>query len=90
MSESKKLYLKNKIIIPLIEAQYYTLTQNLKSSKEFRKFNKKLKVFPEFYNDKRIARTAIKIHRLLNGYAMNFIELLIKIKNKLKRNQYDE
>lgn len=90
ISKNKKLYLKNKIIIPLIEAQYYTLTQNLKSSTEFRKFDKKLKQFPELYNDKRVARTAIKIHRLLHGYLMNSIELLIKIKNKLKKDKYDE
>ena len=81
VSENKKYYLKQKIIIPLVEAQYYILTQNLKSSREFRKFDKRLKKFKEIYYDKRIARKAIKIHRLLKGICMNFIENVLQIKN---------
>lgn len=85
VSINKRNYLKNKIIIPLVEAQYYILTQSLKSSKEFRKFDKKLRKYKEIYNDKKIARIAIKIHRILNGNFMNLIEFIIKIKNKIKK-----
>ncbi len=84
VSENKKYYLKNKIIIPLVEAQYYILTQNLKSPKEFRKFNKKLKKYPEIYKDDRVSRKAIKLHRALNAFGMNFIETILNVKNRFK------
>lgn len=84
VSENKKLYLKNKIIIPLLDAQYYILTQNLKSSKEFRKFDKILKQYPEFYNNSTVAKKRIKIHRMAKGILMNQIEFLIKLKNIFK------
>lgn len=87
ISENKKYYLKNKIIIPLVEAQYYILTQNLKSSKEFRKFDKKLKKYKEIYNDEKISRIAIKIHRLFKGILMKQIEFVIGIKNRIRRNK---
>lgn len=84
VSENKKIYLKNKIIIPLLDAQYYILTQNLKSSKEFRKFDKILKQYPEFYNNSTVAKKRIKIHRMAKGILMNQIEFLIKLKNIFK------
>ena len=84
ISENKKLYLKNKIIIPLLDAQYYILTQNLKSSKEFRKFDKILKQYPEFYNNSTVAKKRIRIHRFLKGFAMKFLEFLIQLKNNIK------
>lgn len=83
-SENKKCYLMNRIIIPLVEAQYYILTQNLVSGKEFRLFDKKLKKYAEIYNNTRIARKAIKIHRVTKGFAVRFIEKSIAFKNQLK------
>lgn len=85
ISINKKDYLKNKIILPLVEAQYYILTQNLKSSREFRKFDKKLRKYKEIYNHDRVARKAIKLHRKLNGFGMNFLETLIAIKNRIRK-----
>ena len=83
-NENKKYYLMNRIIIPLVEAQYYILTQNLVSGKEFRIFDKKLKKYPEIYNNYRVARKAIKVHRLTRGLAVKFIEKVICFKNKVK------
>ena len=85
VSANKKNYLMQKIIIALVEAQYYTVTQVLKSPKEFRLFDKKLKEYKEVYNDKRIARTAIKIYRFTNGHLLRQIDGLIRIKNKIIR-----
>ena len=82
VSENKKYYLKNKIIIPLVEAQYYILTQNLKSPKEFRKFNKILKKYPEIYKDDKVSKKRIKIHRFFNGHFMSLIEFFSWLKNK--------
>lgn len=84
VNENKKNYLMNRIIIPLVEAQYYILTQNLISGKEFRLFDKKLKKYTEIYNNARIARKAIKIHRVTKGLAVRFIEKCIAFKNQLK------
>lgn len=84
VNENKKSYLMNRIIIPLVEAQYYILTQNLVSGKEFRLFDKKLKKYTEIYNNARIARKAIKIHRVTKGLAVRFIEKCIAFKNQLK------
>lgn len=84
VNENKKKYLMNNIIIPLVEAQYYILTQNLVNGKEFRLFDKKLKKYPEIYNNNRIARKAIKIHRLTKGLAVKIIEKSISFKNKIK------
>lgn len=83
ISQNKKDYLRNRIIIPLIEAQYYILTQNLKSSSEFRKFDKKLKKYKDEYNDKVVARTAIKLYRRMNAICLPLITDLIAFKNKI-------
>ncbi len=85
VNQNRKNYLMNRIIIPLVEAQYYILTQNLVSGKEFRLFDKKLKNYTEIYNNPIVARKAIKIHRRTNGMAVKFIEKCISFKNKLKR-----
>lgn len=84
IDENKRKYLKNKIIVPLIEAQYYILTQNLVNGKEFRAFDKKLKKYPEMYNEPRIARIAIKVYRLMNGHMLKFLSNCIALKNKVK------
>lgn len=67
LSERKKWYIRNKIIIPMIKAHYTILTRYLHSGKEYWEFEQKLSQYPEFYEDARLATRMKKIHRATKG-----------------------
>lgn len=69
-SNEKKEYIKNKlqnVIIRLSNLQYQILLQWKKNKKEFLEFDNKLKKYPYFYNNKKIAGRKTKVHRLTKG-----------------------
>lgn len=83
LSENKKNYLKEKIIIPLVKAQYYITTEYFNVKEPFMDFDNRLKDFPEFYNNNNIIERRIKIYRFTKGRFMKTIKSLIFIKHKL-------
>ncbi len=83
ISDNKRSYLKKRIVLPMVKAQYYVLTENLASGKEFRLFDQKLKKYQEIYHDPEIATRGMKAYRLLNGHALKFVTGLIILKKKI-------
>lgn len=73
ISENKKKYLIDKIIIPMITTQYSICIDYVKRREAFISFDSKLKKYPEFYNRTEIKdRKDIKKHRLTKGLLKTF------------------
>ena len=83
ISESKKKYILNKLILPMIIAHYTVLIQFLKSPKEFRKFESKLKVYDAIYNNSKIATRMKKFHRKTRGRFIKCDNSIKRLKNKI-------
>lgn len=85
ISDLKKNYIINKLILVMIKTQYIVCIDFYNTGKPFREFEKILKEYPEFYNNQTIVTNAIKFHRCTNGYFIRFNSLLVKIKNLVKK-----
>lgn len=83
ISTSKKSYILNKLIIPMLIAHYTILIQFLKSKKEYNLFEKKLKEYSDLYNDPRIATRMKKIHRKTHGIFIKYNNLIKKLASKI-------
>lgn len=83
LSKEKKQYILNKVIIPLVIANYTIIIGFKKSSKDFREFEKKFKNYPEIYNNPKVATRMKKFHRKTNGVFVKFDVPLKRIKEKL-------
>lgn len=81
ISEQKQAYIIRKLIIPLCKVQYYITTEYFNEKKHFVSFDRKLKHYPEFYDNPEIAGNIIKLHRLAAGNTV-FTDSALK---KLKR-----
>lgn len=84
LSDNKKRYLKDKIIIPLVVAQYYIITEYLNYSAPFKYFDKQIKNYSDLYNHPDVAIRRVKINRATNGLLINVIRNYVKIKNFVK------
>lgn len=85
ISSNKQKYIKNNLLIPMLTTQYYICVNYFNKSKPFKEFNSRLKKYPEFYNDKRIALSGVKFHRATAGLLIWCNTFLVKIKNIFKR-----
>ncbi len=83
LSEEKKVYIAQKLIIPLLVGHYTIIMDFLKSPKEFRAFEKKLKKYPDFYNDAKIATRLRRITRKTNGIFIRYYEFFRKVRSKI-------
>lgn len=83
ITEKKKVYIKNKIIIPLVKCQYMISTDFFNNGVAFRSFDSKLKQYPEFYNY--INEFKIKINRFTNGSMIKITHIIDAIKRRLKK-----
>ena len=87
ITAAKKSYLKNKIICPMIVAQYYITTEHFDNGKQFMEFDEQLKKYPEFYKEKEVIDSRVKIYRFTKGRFMKTIRFLVKIKHLIFRNK---
>lgn len=85
INDAKKYYAKEKILVPMIKAHYIIVCDYLKSSKEFRTFDKKLQRHGKLYNDPSITTKYIKFQRQTKGLFLKFNEIIKKTYRKLKR-----
>lgn len=85
ISNIRKKYIEERIIIPMITTQYYICTNYKKNGKAFREFDKKLKKYGNYYNHVEVVTRGIKFHRVTKGCLIIFNPILIKINNILKR-----
>lgn len=85
LSESKKAYLNNCIIVPMCKRQYELITEMFKNNEHFISFDRKLKKYPQFYNNTSIAGRRVKIHRLTNGHFIWMNDVFIKLGKLIRR-----
>lgn len=85
ISSNKQKYIKNNLLTPMLTTQYYICINYFNKSKPFNEFNSRLKKYPEFYNDKKIALSGVKFHRVTGGLLIWCNTFLVKIKNIFKR-----
>lgn len=86
ISQVRKNYIKDRLIFVMIKTQYLITIEFFKSAKKFKEFDKRLKKYPEIYNNSIIATRGIKFHRATGGYLIKFNKVLIKIKNIFRKN----
>ena len=67
LSDNKRNFIFNEILIKLSHQQYRIAIYMKKSRKDFLSFDKQLKKYPELYNDYRVAGKKIKLIRLSRG-----------------------
>jgi len=68
------------LIVLLCKTQYDIVIDYFNDSKNFNIFDKKLKQYPEFYNDSRFVGRRIKFHRKTKGLLIFANSLFKKIK----------
>lgn len=72
LSEKRKAYLINRVLIPMCHMQYFIAIELCKSRKHFLSFDGFLKKYPFFYNHPGIAGTLTKFHRKTKGILVKF------------------
>ena len=78
LTEGKKNYILNRLIIPIAKMQYDIAIEYFNTKKQFISYDEKLKKYPDFYNMTAIAGKRVKLHRKTKGYLIK-IDLLIKV-----------
>ncbi len=85
ISQAKKDYINRLLIMPMLKSHYIILAEYAKKGKEFKKFDKIIKQYPVYYNDKNIATRFITLNRKTNGYLVKISPFLKKINQFIKR-----
>ena len=85
ISKLKREYIIRNLILVMIKTQYIVCVEFYNKRKPFVEFEKQLKNYPEFYNNKEILTNAIKFHRFTKGYFIRFNSTLVRIKSILKK-----
>lgn len=67
LSDQKKSYIENHLIIPMLSTQYQICINYHNKAKPFREYNGRLKKYPYFYNMERIKIKNVRFHRATNG-----------------------
>jgi hypothetical protein len=81
VSAQKKSYVLNKLILPMVVANYVILIQFLVSGKKYYSFEKRLSKFPEIYNNPLIATRMKRLHRKTRGIFVKSERLIKRIAN---------
>ena len=63
ISESKKAYLLDKMIFPVLAAHYGVMLDYFNGGEKFRQFDKKLREFPDFYNSDKFPQRVRKARK---------------------------
>ena len=82
IEEYKKDYIMNNLIIPLVEGQYRIVIGLFKNNKEFKKFDFKLKKYPEIYNQKYSSKSIYFHRKLFKGLFIPMVNLAKKLLKK--------
>lgn len=85
ISKSRKNYIENKLILPMISTQYEICINYHNSFKPFREFNKRLKEYRYFYQNENITINKVKFHRRTYGYLIFLNTILVRLKLILKK-----
>lgn len=85
LSEGKRIYLKNKMIIPMCKSQYYIATEMFNDGKHFLSFDEKFRDYPDFYNNPEIAGKIVRLHRKTRGNSVRVDKHIKRLKYRLKK-----
>ena len=85
ISKSKNNYIINKLILPMLSTQYEICMNYYSISRPFREFNKRLKQYPYFYNNKKIKIKKVVFHRMTNGRLISLNSTFMKINYHFKK-----
>lgn len=85
VSECKKRYILNKLILPMIVANYVILIQFLSSGRKYYDFEKRLSKYPEIYNNPLIATRMKKLHRKTHGIFIKCEKFIKRVANLLHK-----
>ena len=85
ISDNKKNYIINKLIIPMISTQYEICISYFNDGKAFREFDKRLKYYHYFYNNRRIKIKKVRFHRKTKGILIRFNNMLVSVYSLFKR-----
>lgn len=86
ISSQKKSYILNKLILPMILANYVILIQYWKSGKKYYSFEQRLSEYPEIYNNPSIATRMKKFHRKTHGMFVKFERLIKRLASIIIKN----
>lgn len=84
ISEMKKQYAINKIVIPMIVAHYTIVSEFMHSKKVFKEYEKELKKYPNLYNEPQILTRYLKFQRKTNGSFLRYDKFIRKVYNFIK------
>lgn len=85
LSDGKRQYLVNKIILPMCKTQYMINTEYHMTRAPFMSFDSKLSKFRDFYDSRDVAGRLIRLHRLTGGYLIGVHDPIRNIINFTKR-----
>lgn len=85
ISEKKRNYVVDKLILPMISTQYLVVIEWFKKRNGFLEFENQLKNYPEFYNAPRITTKKVKFHRLTKGFLIRFHSFFVRINAILRK-----
>ncbi|MBQ8474588.1 MAG: glycosyltransferase [Clostridia bacterium] len=84
ISDAKKRYILNKLIMPMIVAHYVILINYWKSGKKYIAFERRLSKYPDIYNNPLIATGMKKLHRKTGGMFVKSENVIRKLTAKIK------
>ena len=85
ISEKKRNYIVDKLILPMISTQYLVVIEWFKKRNGFVEFENQLKNYSEFYNAPRITTKKVKFHRLTKGFLIRFHSFFVRINAILRK-----
>lgn len=85
LSEAKRTYVLNKLILPMIQSHYLILTQYLKSTEKYNAFEKKLSEYPDIYHHTAIVTNMRKMHRKTHGIFVKHEAAIGKLHSLVRR-----
>ena len=85
LSEGKRQYLLDKLIIPMCKSQYLITNEFHSTIKAFSSFDKKLKKYPQLYQNREIAGRVIRLHRATKGASVKAHNPMIKASSRIKK-----
>lgn len=85
LSESKKSYLINCIVVPMCKRQYELTTELFKNNEHFLSFEKQFKKYPKFYNHELIVGRKVKLHRKTKGHLICINGIIQKLSKLIRR-----
>lgn len=84
-TENKRNYVLNKLLLPMVNTQYYIIMDMLHSRSKFMVFEKRIQQFPNLIKYEEFNKKAVKFHRYTFGIFISMTPFLRKFAYKVRR-----